>query len=85
MPSWAELSAASNVGHHIHVLLLAQPDGPHDGGVDGSHGDLEAAIAVQDRGVSAVQHQVLVADQEVRDLEISIKCSYNIIRIPRNH
>ena len=68
MPFRSEFPTASNVGHHVAVVLRVQPARADDAGIRRSHRYLETAITIQDCGVLAVKLQVFVTDEEVRNL-----------------
>jgi len=67
VPARPELAAAADVGLHVHAALL-EPADADGGGVAGRERDLEAAVAVEQRGRRAVEAERLGADEEVGHL-----------------
>ena len=67
MPGRAEFAPAADVGQDINPAAL-EPGGTDAGIIARQHGNLEAAVAIQQGRVGAIQHQVGPADLEIRHL-----------------
>ncbi len=66
MPLRPELAAAADVGDDVHAPLL-EPGRADGGSIRRAHGDLETAVAVEQRRVLAVEDEVLAGDLEIGD------------------
>ena len=66
VPVFAKLAAAAQVGDGIDAAVL-HPE-IHAAVEAGAHGDVEAAVAREQRGIMAVLHQAFFADDEHRNL-----------------
>eukprot|EP00966_Prymnesium_polylepis_P092566 2142817-Prymnesium_polylepis.1 len=67
MPAWAILAAATNVGDRLDAAA-SEPRGADRARIARGEGDLEAAVAVEQRGVGAVEGHALRPEQEVGHL-----------------
>ena len=66
VPGGAELAAAADIGQHIRAALL-QPETPANPRIGRAHGDLEAAIAIEQCRRRPVERDAVLVDDKVRD------------------
>ena len=80
VPAGAEFAAAADIGQHIHAALF-QPRHARGAAVAWFQRHFEAAIAIQHRGVAAVQLRLLVHDGEVGYLGAVLRRRFELFHL----